>query len=1004
MDIERAGAGAGDRVRQRDWTLLPTVVVRSAGFPWALVLSLAYPRAAEAAVAVVELERQALDLLAEGGEGTAGVPAGPAGSGRLSRGLRGRLRDLRPLPADALAPGDWLAAWNKVTGLLEEARLTLTGMVSGDAALVRAAMAGIVADERFLDALVCSSPGLYRDLRRGGKSGEPRRQIAAHLQELSAKSGTAGCFGPINYATIEPGGASGYTWEGHRECARRMAYPAARVGEALQQRILADPGIVAGLVPRRKTWTRAVPDGAAFVGHCDGERTLAEIAAESGTGMERASAALAVAVRRGLLTHDLCPPATIPDTLGWLRERLAAAGVRMTPQPARGPGTPASRGRSPKPAASGRGLPDTVCECGFRHGTATPGHALPDSERRSADDGCDLKEGQAPTPDPSARGDAGGRSSRGDVGGASGGGDGARASSSRRDGAGGPSREDAVGRSSRGDAAGTSARASAMASGVPAQLRRPATGPRPAPDGELPLGRRVGELAELLGQYPAASPDVKLAVQRRIEALAGGGGRDDGVIVHEAAAGTLQVTAGGGLAADLESRVPRVLDLLAAEAELTRLRTNRLLAGRLGAGTFELSQALRATGDLEIQHADHLSARIAAIVRDAPAGATVLNLAGLLDEPAPPAAPVLCTADVMVAASSLQAYEAGTTPLILGDLHDAVLLTPWALQFHEEGAACLAERDTEIRRALSGFTALNVISRRANGLVPLELPGPVLELGGVAADPRRRRVGIDELYVHSDGRRALLHAKGMEEPLLFHNGEHDTALHTALALPRIRPLRLGDLPRVPRLTWDNVVISRRRWRVGRSSFGALGQAAGDRELLVAMARLREIHDLPVTFFVSSARERRPVFVDTRSPALIEELGRLADAADRLTVTEALPGPEGCWLREGEQRFTAELRCVYLRPARSTRADPQAGTQTDARTDVRAEVRGEVRGEVRAEARSGHRHRQVGSPSGAGGPVEGWGGAAVGEPCDQVVGQGRPRPKAAHPYPWPGEGG
>ncbi|GAA2904165.1 hypothetical protein GCM10020220_111720 [Nonomuraea rubra] len=79
---------------------------------------------------------------------------------------------------------------------------------------------------------------------------------------------------------------------------------------------------------------------------------------------------------------------------------------------------------------------------------------------------------------------------------------------------------------------------------------------------------------------------------------------------------------------------------------------------------------------------------------------------------------------------------------------------------------------------------LNVISRRSNGVPPLELPGPVLELGGVAADPRRRRVGLDELYVHSDGQRAVLHAKGMEEPLLLHNGEHDTALHTAFALPQ----------------------------------------------------------------------------------------------------------------------------------------------------------------------------------------------------------------------------
>jgi hypothetical protein len=447
--------------------------------------------------------------------------------------------------------------------------------------------------------------------------------------------------------------------------------------------------------------------------------------------------------------------------------------------------------------------------------------------------------------------------------------------------------------------------------GVPVQ--RGLKGAGQASRSELPVGRRVGEISELLAQYPAASPDVKLAVQRRIEALAGvGGHRDDRVTVHEAAAGTLRVGVGDALAADLRERVPRVLDLLAEEAELTRLRTNRLLAGRLGPGTYALSDALRMTGDLEIDHGDRLPARIAELVRAAKPGTAELNLAGLLEEPAPPAAPVLCSADVMVAAPSLEAYEPGVTPLVLTALHDGVLLTPWALQFHDDEAACLAERDAQVRRALSGFTVLNVVSRPEHGVPRPELPGPVLELGGATAGEDRRRIGLDELYVHSDGHRAVLHAKGFEEPLLFHDGEHDTALHTALALPRLRLPRLGDLPRMPRLTWDNVVLAGRRWHVGGAAFEGFGQVGGDGDLLVAMARLREAYELPVVFFAATARER--VYVDTRSPALLEGLARLAAGGDGVTVSEVLPGPEGCWLRDGEHRFAAELRCVYLRPA------------------------------------------------------------------------------------------
>ncbi|MFG2074966.1 hypothetical protein [Nonomuraea maritima] len=907
MDIERAASGAENCAEKNPWTLLPVMVVRNAGSPWDLVLSLAYPRAAEAAGQVARLERRAQRLLAAAtGETTSPDPTPPPGEipspglapasgaatgscevvpgapggGRLSRGTRGRLRDLRPLPPRTPGSVAWLADWNQATRLLEEARAALAGAVSGDAPPVRAAVAAMVTDERFLDALVRTSPGLYRDLRHGADPGKVRRQLASRAQRLSTSSGTCGCFGPVGYGAVERAAAPGYTWQGPYVWPRRAAFPSARVVEALQQRVLTDPALLAGLVPRRTTWTGDVPDGAAFVAWCDGRRTLAEIAAETGIGMERAAAALAVAARRGLLVHDLCPPAGVCDPLGWLHERLAVRGVTVPP------------GTVPQ-----QGAPDRDA----RPGMDAPGADAPVAAEET---GCaSVGEcGLTGVPGPAGRGRAG----------------------RRRCGCGrtrttGPPQEDGSGDGEAGAGGGVEA----SGRGVPAQRRAlPATSQ--GRDGESLLGRRVGEIAELLGQYPVASPDVKLAVQRRIEALAGGGPGDGRVIVHEAVAGTLRVTAGGGLAADLRGRVPRVLDLLAEDADRTRRRANRQLAGRLGRGTFPLAEALRTTGELESGHADPLSDRLAALVRDAPDGVAELDLSGLLDEPAAPAAPVLCTADVLVAASSLEAYEEGVTPLVVGGLHDTVLLTPWSLQFHEQSAARLAERDAAVERALDGFTVLNVVPHRSGGAPPPQLPGPVLELGGVAAG-RSRRIGLDELYVRSDGRCATLHAQGMDEPLLLHDGEHATALnaelYTALSLPAVRLPRLPDLPHVPRLTWGNVVVARRRWSVGQASLEALGRARGDGELLVEMARVREAAGLPVTFFAGSSRRRKPFYVDTRSPALIEALGRLGVTAGRLTLTETLPGPEECWLRDGEQRFAAEFRCVYLRPAASRRHSP-----------------------------------------------------------------------------------
>ncbi|WP_218004899.1 lantibiotic dehydratase [Actinomadura macra] len=740
------------------WELLPTLVVRSAAFPWEMAAEIACPGAGVLADEAVRLERAARDLLAEP----------PSTAGRPNRGTQSRLRNLRPLPSGTPGPDDWLAAWNDTTSRLELARRRLADAIETEEKLARDVFDRVAADERFLDAVVCSSPGVYRDLRRGRPGARLRRQIASYVQRFCAKCETMSFFGPINYGRVEPAETSGFAWSGHRECPERTAFPAARVLDALLDRILGDPALVAGLVARRKTVTAAVRGAGGVVGQCDGVRTVAEIAGAAGRGIEQVTADVVAAVQRGLLTHDLCPPATVPDALGWLRERLHARGrdARLTP-----------------------------------------------------------------------------------------------------------------------------------------------------------LTRAADGIAALLGEYPAASPDEKLAVQARIAELAGGdpgkgtGERfyNDRVVVHEAAVGTLRVTIGGPLAADLATLVPRALAPLAEDAELTRRLTGELLAQRLGRGVFRLAEVLRAGADLRVRYGDGFTRRVEEIVRDTAPGAASVDLAGSLDDaPAAPHVPVLCSVDVMVAAPDLAGYRPGVTPLVLGDIHDAALLTPWALQFHPGAQRAIEERDGAIERALAGRTALNVIARRRTGLPPLEFPGPVLELGGTSADLGRDRIGLDRLTVHSDGEHVTLRAEGAEAPLLFHNGELETAVHTALALPRVRRPRLPDLPYVPRLTWGNVVLSRSRWRLAESETASLAAATGGGERLTAMARLRADRGLPARFFASSPAERKPVYVDAHSPALLDGLVRLARTAERITVSEALPGPRECWLRDGSQRFAAELRCVYLR--------------------------------------------------------------------------------------------
>ncbi|WP_338674974.1 hypothetical protein V1460_19770 [Streptomyces sp. SCSIO 30461] len=425
---------------------------------------------------------------------------------------------------------------------------------------------------------------------------------------------------------------------------------------------------------------------------------------------------------------------------------------------------------------------------------------------------------------------------------------------------------------------------------------------------------------ELLDAYPAAPPERKLTIQAELESLLPVNDRpaergrfyNDRVIIHEAAVGTAGLEVRGPLARDMCDAVAPVLDLLAHEAESTRLQTNRAVAARLGPGRIPLLRALRDCADLAIRTGGMLGAELGRVIAAAGADRAELDVAGLTTTPPPPAAPVLCSIDVLVAAPDLSGYEPGSTPLVLGDIHDAALLTPWALQFHPASAELLAERDAGVRRALGDQLAVNVISRRTTGLPPLEFPGVVLELGGTASADRER-VGLDQLWLDSDGEQVVLRSDAHPgRSLLFHNGELDTAVHTALALPRIRRPVLPDLPHVPRLRWGNVVFSRRRWALPSAAVLEAHSSRREDERLLETARLVRERGLPTRFFVKSPAERKPVYVDTASPELLKGLARLAGTAAQLAVSEALPAPEDAWLRDGALRFASELRCVYLR--------------------------------------------------------------------------------------------
>ncbi|MFD7368775.1 lantibiotic dehydratase [Nocardiopsis alba] len=453
--------------------------------------------------------------------------------------------------------------------------------------------------------------------------------------------------------------------------------------------------------------------------------------------------------------------------------------------------------------------------------------------------------------------------------------------------------------------------------------------------GDHPVRDPLERITALLESHPAAPAEDKPRIHGEIQAVlnevTSGDGRigpartdrfyNDRVIVHEAARGTLDVHVSGDLARDLTEGMAPVLDLLAHEAELTRLDTNRALARALGRGRFPLLSVMRRCGDLSVRWSHWISDRIEQHVRasQAPGDGAFpigegIDLSELFDPPPRPALPLLCSIDVMPCVDDLARYRAGATPIVVGDVHDAALLTPWALDFHADRDAALGERDELIGEALGDVGTVCVVSQRTTGLPPLRFPGSVLELGGTVPDADDHRLGVDELVVESDGCDAVLRHRAGGDPLHFHNGELDSGVHTALALPRIRRPNVRGRALGPRLRRGNVVLLRASRTVPSSVFLPTTRKPGPVEHRMAeMSRIRAEYGLPNRFFAKSPHERKPLYVDTAAPSLVAGLTRLAGTAEELRLSEVLPDRDQHWLRDGDAVFTSEFRCVYLSP-------------------------------------------------------------------------------------------
>lgn len=256
------------------WSILPTLVVRTTGFPFELIERLSFGRsvALVRAILACETERAALrrELLEQrfpAAVQQAQVVEQRAWLVRLSGWRRavGRLRAVEMPPNDVLDQ-DFIAALSHWNALLERhAALLVEGHAAFASELAerRQTLWTSAAQPDVQEAILLSSPSMYAALQRylaDGPAAERtsavrkfERRLVFYLQRLCIKNETQSFFGPINYGRLDPTQPANLQLRRAGGLRQRAAFASHWLAETLASVIGGTPELRPWLRPRRGT-------------------------------------------------------------------------------------------------------------------------------------------------------------------------------------------------------------------------------------------------------------------------------------------------------------------------------------------------------------------------------------------------------------------------------------------------------------------------------------------------------------------------------------------------------------------------------------------------------------------------------------------------------------------------------------------------------------------------------------------------------------------------------
>jgi Lantibiotic dehydratase, N terminus len=141
----------------------------------------------------------------------------------------------------------------------------------------------------------------------------------------------------------------------------------------------------------------------------------------------------------------------------------------------------------------------------------------------------------------------------------------------------------------------------------------------------------------------------------------------------------------------------------------------------------------------------------------------------------------------------------------------------------------------------------------------------------------------------------------------------------------------GGFDHSPRLELGRVIVQRESWIVDIDITLRRDVQMGGATAYTALRRLRKEHGLPEQVFVRGwppqretfEKDVKPVFVDFRSPLLVEMMAKMMTRFPKLSITEMLPTTDGCWLKGTAGRHSSEFRLVVKASRESRQTLPGA---------------------------------------------------------------------------------